>query len=112
MIDFALVFDYVLVTKDEGPVFGSIHTSDRPPNLLNVTFPLSLWYSLRQTKNSIFICLRLTYDRERLIVNMVGIKYYRSSLLDRGASLDALLQMTAQEHIKVITLDSVKFKIR
>jgi hypothetical protein len=56
--------------------------------------------------------LRLTYDWERLIVNMVGIKYYRSSLLDRGASLDALLQMTAQEHIKVITLDSVKFKIR
>jgi hypothetical protein len=56
--------------------------------------------------------LRLTYDWERLIVNMVGVKYYRSRLLDRGASLDALLQMTAQEHIKVITLDSVKFKIR
>jgi hypothetical protein len=37
MIDIALVFDYALVTKDEGPIFGSIHTSDRPSNLLNVT---------------------------------------------------------------------------
>lgn len=43
---------------------------------------------------------------------MVGVKYYRNSLLDRGARLDALLQMTAQEHIKDLTLDYVEFKIR